>query len=664
MQSTVLFIVVRLAVLMPTTLGNKSDIIPIEKWQCIRRDKNINTKQTDGWNYVISYVVGDWYYYIPRPAGDTICVWFDPPVACSLIAICRTGYNAGMTPPPSMPYEAFVAYTAEGVTLDSFNFYEEPGPSPIGEWIVPPTEMWSPEGPVVWWDTLWVHKYVGTSSFLGGYIVLVDYQTPVLSDDGSHPSYRSLQFRNDPPGDAEPGWYNHYVNFGIIALVYLIEPFITTQLQVLSWTYSTEPRRVEARARLWGSYEGGIEWMKLVYNVNGGDWTELTMECIDTILSDNGMLIEGKWVGYIPGCAVGDSVSYYAKACTDGYVYSSDVYWYKVVSGTAGNILFYNDDKYYGEPYTPDVVGLLCEYDHWDYQKMGVPDSSVIAFYTPGCGIGAPIILWSSEEGKIFADLVEAGHIQRFLDAGGRLLISGQDFFVGLSGGDWETEWEPGDFTYDYLKIFRSCEEGGSVDPFEYNVFYGDTTDPISAPFANGITVWPYISIGLGHNRCGTIIETDATPIFFYETGEISAVRYEDTTKGYRYVFLYWPFTYIVEVEGNTWTGEFDVDDATELVGRILEWFEFEAIEESESPARLQLPSICGDYISIDYEVSKQAIINATIYDVVGREVDYINLKVTGRGRYVWKVTLPAGVYFVNLSIDNIHRMHKILKLQ
>ena len=121
-------------------------------------------------------------------------------------------------------------------------------------------------------------------------------------------------------------------------------------------------------------------------------------------------------------------------------------------------------------------------------------------------------------------------------------------------------------------------------------------------------------------------------------------------------MFLYWPFTYIVEVEGDTWTGEFDVDDATELVGRILEWFEFEAIEESESPARLRLPSICGDYISIDYEVSKQAIINATIYDVVGREVDYINLKVTGRGRYVWKVTLPAGVYFVNLSIDNIHR--------
>ena len=133
------------------------------------------------------------------------------------------------------------------------------------------------------------------------------------------------------------------------------------------------------------------------------------------------------------------------------------------------------------------------------------------------------------------------------------MCIRDRDFLYGLAGTYGQVEWEAGTFPYDYLKFYVTIDDPEIVSPDNYAIFYGDPEDTITAPFEEGIYVWPYIWAGTGWAWYGEIVETDAIPIFFYEEGEISGARYE-SEKGYKYVFLYWPFAYIVEVEADTWT--------------------------------------------------------------------------------------------------------------
>jgi len=443
----------RLMVLMPAKPGEKSDLIPVEELP-----RMVEKQRKCGIEWIIEYIDGEypdfeWYYYIPRDIGDTICVWFDPPTPCTLVAISRIWYFGGVSDgTQGTPYKAFAAYTAPGVSLSDFNVYESPGPSPIGEWIVPPTDMVAPDSSFVW-DTLLVPNVdVGTNSFVGGYIVGAENQA-TLSDDESYPTYHSLQFRNSPPGDAEDGWYTHYVDFGIIAFVILYERWDRLEIERLPWSYTTGPRLVRAYARGWcGVPLSGVEWVKLLYNINGGPWEEKLMECIDTVNS--------VWATYLPGVTIGDSVTYFGvmKIQESTHLDTSATCYYKIISGTPGNIFFYNDDDYYGPPFTPDFVGMIYEnVDYWDYNVRGAPDSSVIAFYTPGKGPGAPVILWNSFlHVEVFAEAVGAGLIQSFLDAGGNLFMSGQEFLYGLAGTYDTVTWEAGTFPNEYLKFYKT----------------------------------------------------------------------------------------------------------------------------------------------------------------------------------------------------------------
>ena len=184
--------------------------------------------------------------------------------------------------------------------------------------------------------------------------------------------------------------------------------------------------------------------------------------------------------------------------------------------------------------------------------------------------------------------------------------------------------------------------------------------------FEEGIYVWPYIWYGTGLTWCGEIVETDAIPIFFYEEGEISGARYE-SDKGYKYVFLYWPFAYIVEVEADTWTGAYDVDAEKTLVRRILRWFGLEVGVEEEPMARpaIHVPTVFTNAINISYEVSNELPLDVKLYDLTGRKLDELNIKLTGKGTYSWDAShLPVGVYFMKLDLGDRSTTHKLVKLR
>ncbi|MCD6081375.1 T9SS type A sorting domain-containing protein [candidate division WOR-3 bacterium] len=663
----------QLMVLTPTQPGGKSDLIPIEELPRVMESQHSRPKGgIENANYIIEYIDGEypdfeWYYYVPRDVGDTLCVWFDPPAACTLVAISRIWYFGGdASGTEGTPYQAFVAYTAPGITLDSLDIYPgSPGPSPIGEWIVPPTDMIAPNESFAW-DTLLVPNVdVGRNSFIGGYVVGAENQA-TLSDDESHPTYHSVFYRTAPP-TGEPGWYRYDVDFGIVAFVIAYEdlpPKVT--MEYLPWSYTTDERVVRAYAKdILGVPEDvwGLDHVTLYYNVNGGDFSAIEMVLVEGDDKD------GVWEATIPGVEVGDSVSYYMIGVDKaGLADTTEVWWYKIIEGTPGNIFFYNDDYYGGpSPLPPDFVGMVYEnVDYWDGEVQGTPDESVIGFYTPGKGPGAPVVLWNSWGGETFAEAVGAGVIQSFLDAGGNLFMSGQDFLYGLAGTYEQVEWEAGTFPYDYLKFYVTTDDPVIVSPNDYATFYGGPEDTITAPFEEGIYVWPYIWNGRGLTWCGEIVETDAIPIFFYEEGEISGARYE-SDKGYKYVFLYWPFAYIVEVEADTWTGAYDVDAEKTLVRRILQWFGLEVGVEEEPMARpaIHVPTVFTNAINISYEVSNELPLDVKLYDLTGRKLDELNIKLTGKGTYSWDAShLPVGVYFMKLYLGDRSTTHKLVKLR
>ena len=154
------------------------------------------------YTYLMHYDDGIKQYYCPRDADDTICVWFEPETPCTvkMIYFYFTPNGVGGT-----AYYPFIATVRESVTLDSFNYYVSPGPSPIDS-IVWQDTSYIPA--VEGWDSIAVSYYHSdTAPFIVGYVLGTNNQA-ILSDYGALFPAHSLQYRQSPPSGG-PGWYNH-----------------------------------------------------------------------------------------------------------------------------------------------------------------------------------------------------------------------------------------------------------------------------------------------------------------------------------------------------------------------------------------------------------------------------------------------------------------------
>jgi len=631
--------------LLPTVPGTSSKTAPIVKG---------GEKQVDIW---LRYDDNEaTYVLLGLEDVDTLCVVFEPPAACSVLA---------------MEFCAICYYVTSHTTVEKFIAVSDSIPGPW-QFVAGPV----PSKPIdtVWtWDTLWVPfeniPDVGTNPFVAGWIkVLGDSSPNPRITPNVDPPWHSFLYRHEPPIGWPPGWYSSWHQFWIRALVRVYEdmPPIIHSVDKLPWSYTTGSRTVTAEVEdAIGIPEDnwGIASATLVYNVNGGDWQTIPMVCVDTIETVGDNIIHGIWAADIPGVGVGDSVSYYVVA--EDLSGLSDtwrtIFWYKIIEGTPGNIFFYNDD-YYGPPFTPDFVGMIYEnVDYWDYNVQGAPDSSVIGFYTPGKGPGAPVILWNSFlHVEVFAEAIGAGVIQSFLDAGGNLFMSGQDFLYGLAGTYDTVTWEAGTFPNEYLKFYKTVDD--AVTGTTYVTIHGVPGDTISGPFVDddGSYVWPYVWMGAGFTWIGEIIETDAIPIFFFD-GKICGTRYDTT---YKYVFLYWPFAYIVEVEPDTWM--FDTWAVKTLLRRVLQWFGLPVgVELPVVGQDLDIPSIFTSSIHINYDVTHKLPMDIELYDVIGRKLAHLHTEVEGKGTYNWDVSqLPMGVYFIRVNLENYHNTYKLIKIR
>jgi len=63
--------------------------------------------------------------------------------------------------------------------------------------------------------------------------------------------------------------------------------------------------------------------------------------------------------------------------------------------------------------------------------------------------------------------------------------------------------------------------------------------------------------------------------------------------------------------------------------------------------------------------VSNELPLDVKLYDLTGRKLDELNIKLTGKGTYSWDAShLPVGVYFMKLDLGDRSITHKLVKLR
>ena len=205
--------------LLPTIPGKPSKIIPI----AYDNDKNGETwlQYDDGEaNYVL----------VGLDDADTLCVYFEPPEPCSVLAmeICAMNYYGSANNAVLM----FIALTDTDLTLDDWNEYHSgdpiPGPSPILQFVAGPITS-KPLSSEEWtWDTLWIPQGnvpdVGTNPFVAGWIKPLNDSSPnPRITPEMDPPWHSIIHRYEPFNGGAPGWYASWHQFWIRALVRIYE---------------------------------------------------------------------------------------------------------------------------------------------------------------------------------------------------------------------------------------------------------------------------------------------------------------------------------------------------------------------------------------------------------------------------------------------------------
>jgi hypothetical protein len=656
------------AFLEPKPLTGTSDAILL-KGDIPRRD-NV----TLGAQYWLAYDNGSESGSLGGLASiDTIVVWFKSPAACSLLEIHVLMYSDG-------DFDLLAADAAD--TINFKNDYEEyhggstPGPSPIGTLFQIDTGLHNTgQG----WQVLTLTNPpdVDTNVFVGGYVLespagpgpIIDASVPKPSE-----GYHTLMARNPSP-PVQYGWYASYHHVYIRALVNLYKnppPFISSMTR-LPDTYQRTGRYVEAA--LWDigvpSESTGVLGARILYTVNGGVEDTLPLTLI------SGTRASGTWAGYMRPAAVGDTVSYRISALDlQGAEKVGSARSYVIRAGqSTAELLFVNED-YYGITCDP-VAAVVPDsvYDRWESSDYGLPDASVLGF-------GYKAILWNTWDGTgSYGFAADADRIAEFLDGGGALMVSTQDMPGGGFGyGFGEYTTSPGDFCYDYLHLMGGTDDyaGDTI-----SVYFGVPGDPITGDFADWpVTSFPYGPFGAGYNYAGScVIDKNDLNVsaIFYDVGDpISGYKY-DLAGSYKIVYLYWPFNYLVNLDGSP-----DTVNQNILIANVMTWFGVDPVgiaERLQDRLTTRSKSVllwqnwpnpaCGP-TTISFNIPEPTHASVRIYNIAGRSVNTLldgyvdagrhSLKWDGRDELGREV--PSGVYIYRLSAGTSHMAKKMVLLR
>ena len=406
-----------------------------------------------------------------------------------------------------------------------------------------------------------------------------------------------------------------------------------------------------------GYFKLNLSWRRnyeddvIGYNVyrgetSGGPYNRINNELVDTFFTDT-MVESGVWY-------------YYVVTAVDTQGLESD-YSVEVtgrcISLDHGILLVDETRNGTGAPCNPTdeqvdsfYHALLdtYEYDEWDIDSDGMP-----TIYD--CGIYG-IIIW-------YADDYAAPHLHEvvdelklYLDAGGKLIISGWKPIYALTGETYPSEFEPGDFVYDYFKIAAADESGwadfvGADGCAGYPDLEVDSSKVLSTWHGNMKYIDVFTTVG-------------AQPIYTFRSasgdtafdGKICGIEY--TGGPHKVILLGFPLYYMEE------------DSAKRFMQHAIAEFtgvEEVALDKLELLQNYPNPFIHGT--TIKCVIPNGRVGKLTIYDVTGRVVRSYTVG-SGLHTIYWDGTsttgreVPPGIYFYVMDVDSKQLVHKMVKLR
>lgn len=316
-------------------------------------------------------------------------------------------------------------------------------------------------------------------------------------------------------------------------------------------------------------------------------------------------------------------------------------------------VLLVNDDL--SEDYEAIYQNTLDEfgvaYHRWRVSEKGIPDTAIYARFP------APrITIWYTGDATNNAlTNDEQQSLADFLDAGGRLLLTGQNIAETGSGGV---------LLSNYLGV-----------GFQANIASPIVQGVAGDPIGEGLVLSTVGGAGNQTSKDALSIGAGADSSFYYGTSTslgVAGLRAEDQQAGWKAVFLGFG------LEGvNNNNGLRDT-----LVRRTLNWFDIVTAIENEPlsgasmlPQQFELrqnyPNPFNPQTTIQFSVAERTRVQIDIFNALGQRVKTLvdmeyspgNYEAIWRGRTDTGSPVSSGVYFYRMSAGNGFQSSKKLLL-
>lgn len=288
----------------------------------------------------------------------------------------------------------------------------------------------------------------------------------------------------------------------------------------------------------------------------------------------------------------------------------------------------------------------------WDIARDGLPAQDWL--------IAKPQVIWYTGNAQLPLTQPVIDLLSAYQDAGGRLLLSGQDL---MDGDEVQAA-----FLSEYCAVVLDEETTSNpryafgnpdhelmhaTDQFRINTHYGannQTSPDVVTRLSYGEPLFQY-------------------PRLDYRSAGVTTVR-----NGYKTIFLAFGFEALASLEDEGPTVRAD------LMGRFLDWFTLDYVGlESDSPALPRTPQISALYpnpfnpeVTIEYTLPEEMDISLTVYDVQGRQVAELTRGTQSAGQHAlqWQGidqtgnAISTGVYFCRLEAGDHSNTLKMVYLK
>ncbi len=285
---------------------------------------------------------------------------------------------------------------------------------------------------------------------------------------------------------------------------------------------------------------------------------------------------------------------------------------------TPAPILLVDDDRWYNveDSYRAALITNGYPYDYWNVGwnegvASGSPSLAALQMY--------PMVIWfTGYDWHNTLTPAEEEVLATYLDGGGRLFFSGQDYLYtsGLT-----------DFGIDYLGVLTYTESVTTT------TVYGVAGNPV------GDGLGPYHLDYPFSNWSDALTPTEVvSPAFVGDGGQPSALTHYDQTKGLETVFFAYPFEALVAT------------DAQVVMERVVSWLSWLGSSTITADKEIAAEGDVLTYTIVLNNTATTDAANATLSNTIPTHISYVPHSLSGEASYDpsnnhvhWQGTVAAG---------------------